>query len=76
MLRSVMIAAGLLIVSPALAQHGPEYPSESSRGPAFPSSVSGKDSSSTNWVSQPPIQDDGLSVAERRWDSRERRWRR
>jgi len=40
----------VVVVSPAVAQHGPAYPSDSNRGPAFPGSVSPTDTNPTNWI--------------------------
>jgi hypothetical protein len=52
MKRALTITAVLLtcVLPAAAAEHGPAYPSDSNRGPAFPSSAAPSDSNFINWV--------------------------
>jgi hypothetical protein len=68
-MRYFIITAVLIafMVAPARAQddsmppssHGPAFPSDSRRGPAFPKSVSPTDSNPTSWVSSPQLKESG-----------------
>jgi hypothetical protein len=71
-MRYIIIVAVLIavMVAPARAQgdsmrsssHGPAFPSDSHRGPAFPKSVSPTDSNPTSWVSSPQQKERGGEV--------------
>ena len=75
----IVVVAITAVVSPVLAQEGPNFPSPgSNRGPNFPKSVSPTDSNSTNWVApQSEYTDpDGPNAVWNRWSRRPDAWRR
>jgi hypothetical protein len=76
MWRALIVSAAVVLASPAVAEHGPAYPSDSNRGPAFPSSVSSTQSNPTNWVAPQTEYTDpeGANARWNRWYDARRRW--